>query len=178
MSEFRVASRYAKSLISFSEEEGIIEEVHNDMKMFREICKQNRNFVLMLQNPVISIDRKSSVLKALFDGKFHQSTMAFFSIITRKHREKLLPLISEEFHNQYNELNKIGMAKVSTVFALDEDLRESFKELVRSLSGDKEVELAEEVDESLIGGFLLKLDHKQVDESLRGKLKELSLKFS
>ena len=122
--------------------------------------------------------RKPGILTALFDGRVNAMTMSFFGIITKKNREMLLPLIADEFHQQYNVLRGIGMAKVTTVFPLDESLREDFKQLAGAFVGKQEVELEEEVNEELIGGYLLKLEGKQVDESLRGKLKELSLKFS
>jgi F-type H+-transporting ATPase subunit delta len=89
-----------------------------------------------------------------------------------------LPAIADEFHRQYNVLRGISMAKVTTVFPLDETLRNEFKNLIGTYTGATEVELEEVVDDDLIGGYLLKLEGKQVDESLKGKLKELSLKFA
>lgn len=178
MSEFRVATRYAKSLITLAEEKSLLEPLHHDMQLFLSVCKENRDFVLMLKNPVISKDKKATILRRLFEGKVHATTILFFEIITRKKREMMLPAIAEEFHIQYNMLHNIGMARVATVFALDDALRQEFKGLVTHFIGKDEVELEEEVDEDLIGGYLLKLEGKQVDESLKGKLKELSLKFS
>ena len=178
MSEYRVASRYAKSLTTLAQEKGILDEIHQDMLSFLNICKENREFVLMLKNPIISNDKKSGILKTLFEGKVHQMTMSFFGIITQKNREMLLPLIAEEFHQQYNAIRGIRMAEVTTVFPLDESLRNEFKNLIASYTGATKVELEEIVDEDLIGGYLLKLEGKQVDESLKGKLKELSLKFA
>lgn len=178
MSEYRVASRYAKSLITLGQEQGVLEEVHRDILLFIDVCRKNRDFVLMLKNPVISNDKKFNIVQALFEGKIHAFTIAFFRIIIQKHREMLLPAIAEEFRRQYNELRGISIAKVYTVFPLDEYLRKEFKSLVRVYTGKQQVQLLEEVDEDLIGGYLLKVEGKQVDESLKGKLKELSLKFS
>jgi F-type H+-transporting ATPase subunit delta len=70
------------------------------------------------------------------------------------------------------------MAKVATVFPLDDSLRDEFKHLIGQFTGQRAVELEEEINEELIGGYVLKLDGKQLDESLRGKLNELKLKFS
>ncbi|GJM27419.1 MAG: F0F1 ATP synthase subunit delta [Cyclobacteriaceae bacterium] len=178
MSEYRVASRYAKSLLTLAKETSLLDELHNDMQLFLSVCQENRDFVLMLKNPVINNHKKASILKKMFKGKVHAATITFFEIITRKHREMLLPAMAEEFHNQYNLLHDIGMAKVATVFELDEPLRQEFKSLVAHYSGNSKVELEEEVDPDLIGGYLLKLEGKQVDQSLNGMLKELSLKFS
>ena len=178
MSEYRVASRYAKSLLTLAHEDGVLEEVHRDLQLFLEVCKENRDFVVMLNNPIISHDKKSSILNRIFEGRVQKETMSFLAIISRKHREMLLPAIAEEFHKQYNEFHGIGMAKVTTVFPLDDSLREEFKNLTSNLIGKQQIELEETVDEDIIGGYLLKIEGQQVDESLRGKLKELALKFS
>ena len=178
MSEYRVSSRYAKSLITLAQEQGILEEVRQDILLFIDVCRKNRDFVMMLKNPVISNDKKNGIIQALFEGRINPITLSFFRIIIQKNREMLLPSIAEELRHQYNDLRGISMAKVSTVFPLDESLREEFKSVVRAYTGKKEVQLQEEVDEDLIGGYLLKVEGKQVDETLRGKLKELSLKFS
>ncbi len=178
MSEHRVASRYAKSLMILAKEQGLLEEVHEDMQLLSRICDENRDFRLMLKNPIISNHMKSQILMALFHGKVNEITTTFLNIITRKNREMFLHAITREFHLQYNIIHEIGMAKVTTVFPLDDSLRSEFKHLVGHFTGNKEIELEEEIDDQLIGGYVLKLGGKQINESLRSKLKELKLKFS
>lgn len=178
MSEFRVASRYAKSLLDLAKDQSLLNELHKDMLLFSSVVEESRDFALMLKNPVITNEKKAAVLNKIFEGKVHPVTITFFDIIVRKSREMYLPAMAMEFHKQYNLLHNIGMASVATVFKLDQPLRQEFKDLVTHYTGKAEVELEEEVDEELIGGFLLKLEGKQVDESLKGKLKELSLKFT
>lgn len=176
MSEFRVASRYAKSLLELAEEQGRLEEVHSDMKMFSSICEKNRDFVLVLKNPIINHSKKLSILNSIFQGKVNSLTLAIFKIIAKKNREMILPAIAESFHHQYNIRKGVQEATVTTTFALDEKLKNSFKEVVRK-TAKKEVELQQQIDEDLIGGFILKIGDQQIDESLKGKIKELILKF-
>ena len=178
MSEYRVATRYAKSLINLAHKNGVLEEIHDDMQLFSKTCSENRGFTLMLNNPIIHNYIKSKILKTLFQEKVHEITMLFFEVVTRKNREMFLPRITEEFHLQYNALHGIGMAKVTTIFSLDDDLRQDFKQLIGQFTGKDQIELEEVTDEDLIGGYILQLEGKQIDESLRGKLKELKLKFS
>ncbi len=177
MSDFRVASRYAKSLISLAESQGMLEVVHEDMQLFSQICESNRDFTLMLKNPIINHHKKLSILKGIFENRVNTITMSFFEIITRKNRENVLVSIATVFHAQYNQFKGIEMAKVSTMFTLDEPLRDQFKKIIKEATGKHNVELAEEVDKELIGGYILKVEGQQVDESLKGKIKELKLKF-
>lgn len=178
MSEFRAASRYAKSLLELADEKGVLEEVHNDMLEFSELCAENREFVLMLKNPVIKHDKKRAILEQIFKGKVNDLTMAIFDIITRKNREAILPMIAREFHNQYNLLKRVEVAKVTTAVPLSPELRIQIGDLVKKISSKDKVELTEVVDKDIIGGYVLKIGDRQIDDSLRSKLKALELKFS
>jgi F-type H+-transporting ATPase subunit delta len=177
MSEIRVASRYAKSLLELAEEKGVLEQVHEDMLLFTNTCDNARSLKLMLRNPIINHDVKLKALRRLFTDKVNQITLAFFEILTRKHRENLLEVIAKDFHRQYNVKMSIDNALVTTPFELTDELRASFKKAVKEISG-REVELKEIVNPELIGGFILQINDKQVDTSISSRLKELRVKFS
>src|SRR5687768_11131155 len=102
MTDFRAASRYVKSLLGLAVEQNALEAVHADMQLFAKVCAENRQFVLLLHNPIVKHDKKRDILERVFKGKVHPLTMAIFDIITRKNREPLLPAIAREFHVAYN----------------------------------------------------------------------------
>ncbi len=177
MSDIKVASRYAKSLLDLAVEKKVLEEVHADMKSFNEVCENNRDFYLMLKNPIIQHSKKLTILNEVFQGKFHEMSMAIFRLIIQKQRESFLPAIAKQFQIQYNINKGIESAYVTTTFPLTDDLRASFTNVVKEITG-KKVELTEKVDESILGGFVLKIGDRQIDDSLSGKLRELKLKFN
>lgn len=178
MAESRVASRYVKSLLGLAEEQQVLDSVHNDMLLFTKVCNENRAFALMLRSPVIRHDKKRDVLQKVFAGKVHALTMAFFDIITRKNREPLLPSIAREFHNAYNVYKGIGTAQLVTPFPVDASLRKEIEGIVQQISKKKQIELVEKVDADMIGGFVLTMGDRQVDASIKNKLKALKTKFS
>jgi F-type H+-transporting ATPase subunit delta len=49
---------------------------------------------------------------------------------------------------------------------------------VKEISGMKEVQLVEKINPSLIGGFVLKVNDRQLDESISSKLNALRVQFS
>jgi F-type H+-transporting ATPase subunit delta len=104
--------------------------------------------------------------------------MAFFDIITRKNREPLLPSIAREFHNAYNVYKGIGTAQLVTPFPVDASLRKEIEGIVQQISKKKQIELVEKVDADMIGGFVLTVGDRQVDASIKNKLKALKIKFS
>lgn len=178
MYDSKIAARYAKSLLDLASEKGVLEEVHTDMQLFNHISETNRDFVVMLGNPIINHEKKLTILHKLFDGKIHSVTTAIFDIITRKNREILLPGIAKEFHRQFNALKGIESAEIVTSFKLSEELRERFEQLVKETSKKDQVELKEKIDPELIGGYILRIQDKQIDESLNSKLNKLKVEFS
>ncbi len=177
MSDIRVASRYAKSVIDLAIEKGCLEEVHHDMLSFATICGENRELVALLKSPIVKSDKKYKVLDLIFNGRVNALTLAFLKIITSKGREQALPSIAEEVNNQYNILKGIQKAQVITASPLNDLLRDEFKKIV-SGSSNKKVELSEKVDPDLIGGYILRIADQQIDESIQSKLNNIKVKFS
>lgn len=178
MSNYRAASRYAKSMLELADEKGVLEEVNKDMLLLDTICKENRDFMLMLKNPIVKHLKKREILEAIFNGKVNAITFAAFDIVTRKNREAFLPNIAIEFKNQYNIKKGIEVAKVTTTIPIDAQLKKEFEAIVSKISNRKSVQLEEEIDESIIGGYVLKVGDRQIDDSVKTKINELKVKFS
>jgi len=172
MSVQRIATRYAKSLLDLSLEKGILESVKDDMALFNQVCKQNRDLVLLLQNPIVPNATKAKVVKEIFSGKVQELTEKFLDIVLRKDRESYLPEIGKEFIVQYNAHNNVIRAEVTTTLQLTDDLRKEVSKVVNNISG-KEVDLVEKVDESIIGGIIIKVGDRQIDASVSSKLSAL-----
>lgn len=178
MVDSRAASRYVKSLLSLAVEKDALEAVHADMLMFSKIIDENRPFELLLKNPIIKHDRKREILNKVFAGRVHPLTMAIIDILTRKNREPLLPAIAKEFHSAYNLHQGIGRATITTAVPLDAPLRGEFEDIIKKLSEKGKVELIEKVDKDMIGGFVLNVGDRQIDASIKNKLKALKVTFS
>ena len=154
-----------------------LNKVLKDIESFDELCSTNRDFVLMLKNPIINHWHKLTILKKIFEGKIDKLTMSLFEIITRKNREKYLPETAKAFLHQYNEVNGIVESTVTTVAPLTAPIRKEITALLDKLTNKKKIQLTEIVEPNLIGGFVLKIGDKQLDESVSSKLRELKLQF-
>jgi F-type H+-transporting ATPase subunit delta len=178
MSDIKVASRYAKALLELAVEKKQLDAIYKDVNLLLSIAAQNRELVLLLSSPIVSFDKKHNVLKALFEKTGNPITLSFFDIITKKNRSDVLVSTFKEFKRQYNQQMGIQEAEVTTTFLLTEDLRNRFVEIVKQISGLHKVELTEKINKDLIGGFVLKVNDKLLDDSLSGKLRELRLNFA
>jgi F-type H+-transporting ATPase subunit delta len=176
MSDIRVASRYAKSMLDLALEQGLLEQVQQDMALFTKTVKENRDFDLFLSNPIISHGKKLAILKSLFAGKVSDLTLKFFLLITQKNREAVLAGVATEFEKQYNEYKGIMIAHVTTAIPLTPELRSQLQQKVAQQTG-KTIQLREQVDPELIGGLILRIGDTQLDDSIRTNLRNLRNKF-
>ena len=177
MAHSRAAARYAKALLDFATERNLVEQVHTDMQLFGQVCEENRGLVNLLESPIVPHHKKFAVLRDIFQNLVHPVSFSIFEIITRKNREKILFDVAKEFHALYNGYKGIQTAQVTTTFPLDDALRNQFEAVVRKNTG-KEPELREKTDASLIGGFVLQIGDRQIDNSVKGKLQKLKQQFS
>ena len=177
MSEYRIASRYAKSLLELAVEQDKLEEVHKDMQMLSDLSEDNRDFLLLLKSPLVTHEKKLVILNQIFKGKVDDLSLSIFQLLTKKHREAYLVQIADVFHEMYNVHNGIAEATVTTTFTLDQKSRDTFKDVVKKIT-NKKVELTELVDETLIGGFILKIGDRQIDDAVSSRLKALRVDFA
>lgn len=178
MSITRIASRYAKSLLDLSVEEGKLERILADVKVFQEFLK-HRGLFLMFKSPIVNVTKKRAVVHALFEGKLDSLLLSFFDIILRKNREMYLPEIADEFVNQYKVMNEITTATLITAAEMSEkNIEELKKALLESDATEKKLELHTEIDPNLIGGFVIKIGDKLYDASILHKLDQLKKQFA
>lgn len=172
MSERSVASRYAKSILDLAIETNVLEPVHQDMLDFLGTCRNSPDLQGLLRNPVMPLDKKLSVLMAIFGSHFNKLTIGFFQIMIRKERSEIILPAATEFITQYNFKNKIVVAEITTAVPLSAELEAQLLEKVKQLA-EGEIQVRKIVDPEIIGGFILRVEDKQIDTSFRTKLADL-----
>lgn len=173
MSIERIASRYAKSLLDLAREKDKLEIVVADVRLFSEVI-QNRDFYLLTKSPIIPPDKKRAVFSSLFSGKINELSFAFFDIIIRKGREQYLKEIASSFLKQYKKLKNITSVTLTTADKVsDENLVLISNQVKDSSNKSGQVEMNTKVDEELIGGFILEIEDKIYDASVKTQLAQL-----
>ncbi len=177
MSVSRIAGRYAKSLLDLSSEQGNVDRVLNDMKSLKS-ASEVRDFALMMKSPILKSDTKSAAFNRIFSGKLDPMTDAFVQIILRKGRERFIPEIASEFIAQYRAQKGISYIRLITATPWNNANVEKLRQkLISSGEVTDKVEIKSEVDDSLIGGFIVEFNNKRYDASIAEKLFELNKNF-
>ena len=167
----KVAARYAKALLDISIDNGIIDQVANDMRHLNETQKENPELVSLFNSPIIDSTKKIAILKEVF-GAFEKSTADFVELVTKNGRESFLPLIASTFEAQLKEYKGIVPVEIVSAVALDEETKNNILTKVQTtVTGTLEV--TEVIDPSIIGGFIVKMGDRRIDASVILQLNKL-----
>ncbi|RZK52179.1 MAG: ATP synthase F1 subunit delta [Pedobacter sp.] len=177
MSEIKVASRYAKSLIDLAVENDALETSYNDMVLFEKVVDETPELEAILKNPIVPLDKKTGILNGIFADKVSKLTITFFKIVISKGRSAILFATAKQFVQQYNLIKGIVTADVTIATALNAAAKEQIVAIVKRELGANEVIVKEKINEKLIGGFILKVGDKQFDASIASGLSKLKKEF-
>jgi len=167
-----VASRYAKSLLDLSIEQNSVEKVNNDMVELSAVCVESKDFVNMLNNPVIHSSKKVEVFTALFNGKMEPISVDFLTLITKNNRANILPTIADSFIHLFKQHKGIVDVIITSAETLDAKTKATILEKVKS-TVNGELSVVEKIDDSIIGGFIVNVEDKQIDASVASQLTNL-----
>ncbi len=79
MSVFRLSKRYAVSLLEMANEQNKLDTIFKDMQSIVAHTEENRDLKMLLKSPIISSDKKSASLNAIYSGKVDELTSKFFN---------------------------------------------------------------------------------------------------
>ncbi len=172
MTESRVASRYAKSLLDLAKEMGTLPAVADDMRLAAKTLAASPELRRMLVSPVLKSNKKLAIITAIFTGKMSDMSLKFFVLLAQKGRDEELAGVADAFLAQYREVQNIQQAHLTTASTITEAQRAEFKRLAEVQTG-KQIEFIEKVDANLIGGFIMRLGDRQIDDSVASRLNRL-----
>ena len=114
------------------------------------------------------------ILGKVFKGKIDERLYSFLELITIKGRYGYLDEILEYFILRVKEHLHIGQAKVTSAIAIDNEMKERIKDKLLSTTDYKEIEIEFETDPSLIGGMVIRIKDRIVDNSVKTKLENIT----
>ncbi len=171
MSEARAASRYAKAVMDLALETKKLKEVEKDMRTVQETIAGSERLRDVLASPVVKASDKEAALQAIFKGADPLSK-ELFGLLSRNKRIGLLGEVAGQFLLQYEQMQGQDVAKVTTAVPMTPDLEKKILKQLKEITG-KEVSIENEVDPSLIGGFILRVGDLEYNASIASKLGNL-----
>jgi F-type H+-transporting ATPase subunit delta len=173
----RLAGRYAKSILDLAVERGQLDTVYNDMLLLRDVCHVSPELVSVLRSPIIKTDKKRHILEAITAGRISPLTTAFNTLLMNKEREAYLPEIATAFIEQYKAHLGIQTVKLTTAVPIGQEVKQAILDKVRADRKVPRIELNTEVNEELIGGFVLEIGDELIDASIAFDLNKIRQQF-
>jgi len=177
MKNQRIAVRYAKALFMLSKEFNMTDKVKADMALIEEVIKNSPDFKAFLASPIIREEKKLKVIEEIFAQKINEITHKFINLIVGKRRFMYIDAIAVEYLNFFRAFKGIKKAQIQSVVPLNDENKQSILEILKAFT-HTEIELIEELRKELIGGFVLKIDDKQYDASIKSKITKLTKEYS
>ncbi len=173
-----IASRYAKALLLRVDETGGGSRVLEQVRRLRRLLDEVPSFRNAVEDaPEVPCAEKIGLLRtALAPDSLAEELEAFFNLMARQGRLPFVRLVLDSFERQYRASRNLVHATLRTV-SPSPRLEEALRKIVSDQTG-LSLELETETDPSLLGGFVLEMDDKLLDASVRHQLDSVRQAFA
>ncbi|MEH7415884.1 F0F1 ATP synthase subunit delta [Neobacillus drentensis] len=176
MSNTMVAKRYASALFQITNEQQILNQVEEDLRVVKEVLEYNPDLKAVLKSSKLTIDKKKEIVKNAF-ASVNVYVLNTVLILVERHREDQIVEVTDQFLELANEAKGIADAEVYSARELTDAEREALSAAFAAKIGKKSLRIENIVDSNLLGGIRLRIGNRIYDGSLRGKLDRLERKL-
>ena len=167
-----VSEEYAAALFTLAAEENKKNEVAQSLKAVRDVLADNPQYIELLATPSIPCEERCELIDKAFGDFVHEYAVSFTKLLCeRGHIREIYDCIGE-FLKLYEASDGIAVAYVTSAAELGDSERAALKKQLEAKLG-RRVELVCEVDASILGGVIVKVDGSIMDGSLKTRLAEV-----
>lgn len=169
------AERYAQAAFELARDGKALELLEKDFATFDAAVAESADLRTALKSPLIGADEKSRALVAVAT-KLGLSELGrnIIALVAKNGRAIDLPGVATAFRARLAKHRGSAQVEVISAKPLDQKQLDSILAGVGKALGGK-VDAVTRVDESLIGGFIVRAGSRQFDASLKSKLASLKL---
>ena len=168
-----ISKTYGEALFELAVEENktglLLEEVGSLLRVIQE----NEDFGQFMNHPKIPKEEKIAVMESIFHDRIDRELLGFLVTIVEKDRYSEVEEILTYVIDSIKEYRKIGVTYVTTAIPLQENEKKDIEAKLLATTQYETLECHYKVDESLIGGMVIRMGDRVVDSSIRTKLESL-----
>ncbi len=165
---------YGDALFDLSLERNNVDEVYEEVKALIVVLDENEDFKKFLNHPKISREEKEAFLEKTFKGRILDDTLGFLKQLVVKDRQGAMRACLEYYIARVKEYKKIGVCYVTTAVELNEDQKKKLVDKLLETSKYTSFEMNYAVDNSLIGGMVIRINDRVVDSTVKSKINNLT----
>lgn len=169
----KIAEPYAQALFDFSIEKRIMHQITFDFQKLKIISLKP-----YLENPLIIKEAKKAFLTKLLKSKLHPETFKFLLLLINRDRINILNFIILHYLKLIYAKTSVKKIYISTATKFTNTQKKLLNKKLKELTRANEILLIITVDLSLIGGFLVKIESKILNFTIKNQLKNLAKHLS
>ncbi len=151
----------------------VVDKVEKDLLELQAMSDGSADLQKLLKNPLINPTQQQKAILALAEkAEFQKLTTQFLGVLAHNRRLPALSGVIGAFRDALAKSRGQALAKVQTAFALSDAQKKSLQEQLSKVMGSN-VTLEVSVDKDLLGGMIVTVGSKQIDDSVKRKLERL-----
>ena len=168
-----VSKVYGDAYVSVVSEKNNLIDALEEIKSVKNILLENVEIIELLDSPKMDDEEKIDFIKGIFENHISVDLLGFLlTIIEKKRQAELIPILDYVI-DCVKELLLIGKATVTTALPLDDSKKERIVDELLKLSHYKSLEVEYVVDESIIGGIVIRIGDIVVDSSVKTRIDKM-----
>ena len=169
-----VSKTYGDALFAVAMEDGRMDEFFEAALSIVEILRTNEDFSKLMNHPKIMKEDKVKIVEETFAERLPKEFIGLMKLMVEKGRASEMLSVFDYFVCLVKEEKKIGKADVTTAIDISDAQKEQIEKKLLETTKYESFEMCYHVDESLIGGMVIRIGDRVVDSSIKTKLYELS----
>lgn len=169
------AKRYAEALMELSCDTLSYDKIYEDLNFVLNTISQNQDLADFLNSPPVSKTDKKDVLDKIFKGKIEEPILSFLFLLNENSRLGILRDIFSAFKNFIDEEKNIINADIISAVELNEVQKQNLVSKLQNKTG-KAINPEYKLDNTIMGGFIIKINDTVIDLSLKNRIENLKKK--
>jgi F-type H+-transporting ATPase subunit delta len=166
-----LARGYSEALFAAAKEQGKIDLIREQVGAFTDALDQGRELSTFFFSPSFSSREKKEGIERVLVGA-DESFMNFLKVLIDNHRMPVIFRIRKQYEALWREENRLLPVEVTSAVELDDEVARRIAERVEEQTG-RRVELTRRVDDSILGGLVVRVSNMILDGSIRNQLERL-----
>ena len=173
-----VSKTYGDALFELAVESGQVDEMLDEARSIQQILHEDNELSKLMNHPKIVKEEKIEILEQIFKGRVQAEITGLMRMLVSKGHYGDIESVFAYFIDQLNEYKNIGTAYATAPMPLSDSQKEQIKKKLLETTKYVEFELHYDVDESLIGGMVIRIGDRVVDSSVKSRLMTLTRELS
>ena len=168
-----ISKTYGEAIFELAVAENRVDALSEEIQTVLKALEENPEFSEIMKHPKIIKEEKLQIIENVFKGRVSDELTGFIRLIVEKDRYGQLEEIMQYFLDEVKSLKGIGVAWVRSALPLREEQKKRIEAKLLETTCFREMEMHYQVDDTLIGGMVIRIGDRVADSSIRTKLSHL-----